>query len=76
MLLAPGASAAVRDRLALLLQVRERLDEEAAGAAGGVEHRLAEPRVGHLDHEPHDGRGRVELAGVAGGVAHLSSIDS
>ena len=62
---------AVLDRLALLLQVLERLDQEAAGAAGRVEDGFAELRVGDLDHEPHDGARRVELAGVAGRVAHL-----
>ncbi len=29
-------------------------------------------RVGDGDHEPDDGARRVELAGVAGGVAHLA----
>ena len=42
--------------------------EEAAGAAGGVEDRLAEPRVDLLDHELGDGAGRVELARVAGAL--------
>ena len=62
---------AVLDRLALLLQVLERLDEKAAGAAGRVEDVFAELRVDDLDHEAHDGARRVELAGVAGRVAHL-----
>ena len=42
---------AVADGLALLFQVVVGLDEEAAGAAGRVEHGLAELRVDHLDHE-------------------------
>ena len=61
----------VLDRLALLLQVGERLDQKAAGAAGRVENGFAELRVDDLDHEPDDGTRRVELAGVAGGIAHL-----
>ena len=42
--------------------------EEAAGAARGVEHRLAELRVDHVDDELGHGAGRVELAGVAGAL--------
>ena len=64
-------SLAILDGLALLLQVLECLDEKAAGAAGRVEDHFAEPRVGDRDHEADDGARRVELAGVAGGVAHL-----
>ena len=62
---------AVLDRLALLLQVLERLDEKAAGAAGWVEDHFAELGVHDFHHEADDGAGRVELAGIAGGVAHL-----
>ena len=61
----------ILDRLALLLQVLERLDEKSAGAAGRVEDHFAESGVHHFDHEADDGARRVELAGVAGGVAHL-----
>ena len=62
----------VLDRLALLLQVLERLDQKAAGAAGRVEDRLAELWDSiDFDHEADDGARRVELAGVAGGIAHL-----
>ena len=54
-----------------LAEVGEGLDQEAAGAAGGVEDGLAQARVGDRDHEAHHRPGGVELAGVAGGVAHL-----
>ena len=62
---------AVLDGLALLGQVVVRLDQEAARAAGGVEDGFAQPRVDHLDHEADHGPRRVELAVVAGRVAHL-----
>ena len=39
--------------------------EEAAGAAGGVEHVFVELGVDHVDHELGDGAGSVEFAGVA-----------
>jgi hypothetical protein len=55
----------VLDRLALLGEVVVGLDEEPAGAAGRVQHGLAQPRVDDLDHEPDHGPGRVELAVVA-----------
>ena len=42
------SSLAVGDGVHLLAEVLERLDQEAAGAAGGVEHGLAEARVDHL----------------------------
>ena len=63
---------AVGDGLHLLFKVVERLDQKAARAAGRVEHGLAEARIGDLDHEAHDGARRVELAGIAGRVAHLA----
>jgi hypothetical protein len=62
---------AVGDGLDLGGEVVERLDQEAAGAAGGVEHGLARTRVAHFHHEAHHRPRGVELAGVAGGVAHL-----
>ena len=46
--------------------------EEAAGAARGIEHRLAKLGVDPFDHEADDGAGRIELAAVTGGVAHLA----
>ena len=49
----------------------ERLDEKAAGAAGRIKDHFAELRIDHFDHETHDRARGVELAGVAGGVAHL-----
>ena len=61
----------VLNRLALLLQMLERLDEKAAGAAGRIENHFAELRIDDFDHEADDGTRGVELAGVAGGVAHL-----
>ena len=61
----------ILDGLALLLQVLERLDEEAAGAAGRIENHFAELGIDDLDHEADDGARSVKLTGVAGGVAHL-----
>jgi hypothetical protein len=61
----------VLDRLALPLQMRVRLYEEATRPARRVQHALPELRVHNLHHEAHHGPGRVELARVAGGVAHL-----
>ena len=54
----------------------EGLHQEAAGAAGRIEN--VSPRRGFsdVDHESHHGARRVELAGIAGGVAHLLSMDS
>ena len=52
-------------RLRLLLQVLQRTDQEAAGAARRVQHDLAELRVGHVHHELGHGAGRVVLARVA-----------
>ena len=53
-------------------EVVVRLDEEAAGATRGVEHGLAELRIGDIDHELHDRTRGVELAGIARRVAHLA----
>ena len=53
------------------LQMLVGFDQKAAGAAGRVEHRLAQARVDHLDHEADDRPRGVELARVAGRVAHL-----
>ena len=50
----------------------ERFDQEAAGAAGRIEHGFAELGIGDRDHEAHDGARRIELAGIARGVAHLA----
>jgi hypothetical protein len=52
--------------------VIERFDEEAARAGGRVEHGFAEARIGDGDHEADDGARRVELAGIACGIAHLA----
>ena len=46
--------------------------QKAAGAAGGIEHRLANLRVDPFDHEPDDGARRVEFAAIARHVAHLA----
>ena len=62
----------VGHRLDLRREVIEGLDEEAAGAGRRVEHRLAQARVRHGDHEAHDRPRRVELTGVAGRIAHLA----
>src|SRR5262249_4037605 len=61
----------VLDGFALLLQVFECLDQKAAGAAGGIEYYFAELRVHDFNHEADDRARCVELAGIAGGVAHL-----
>ena len=53
-------------------QVLECLDEETTGAAGTVEHDLTELGIDLLDDEPDDRARCVELAGVAGSVAHLA----
>ena len=44
----PAAACGAATVLHCSLQVLERLDQEAAGAAGRVEHGFAEPRVGDL----------------------------
>ena len=59
------------DRLALLLQVFERLEEKTAGAARRVEYHFTELWINDFNNEADDGARRVELAGIAGGVAHL-----
>jgi hypothetical protein len=61
----------VLHRLALLFEMLERLDEKTTGTAGRIEDDLAKPWIHHFDHEADDRTRRVELAGVAGGVAHL-----
>ena len=58
--------------LALRCEVLVGLGEEAASAAGGVEHGFAELGVSDGDHEADDGPRRVELAVLAGGVAHFA----
>ncbi len=62
---------AVLDGLALLLQMLERFDEKSAGAAGRIEDHFAKLGIHDFDNKADDGARRVELAGVAGGVAHL-----
>ena len=54
--------------LRLLAQLLDGADEEASGAAGGVEDGLAEAGIGLLDDELGDGAWGVELAGVARGL--------
>ena len=48
--------------LALFSQMVEGFDQEAAGAAGGIEKRFAQSRIGDGDHEADDGARGVELA--------------
>ena len=50
----------------------ERLDQKAARAGSRIKDRFAKARIGDLHHEAHDGARRVELAGIAGRVAHLA----
>ena len=52
----------------LLADVFDGAGEEAAGAAGGVEDRLAQLGVDRIDHELGDGARRVVLAGIAGAL--------
>ena len=48
--------------------------EEAAGAAGGVEHGLVQLRVDPVDDELGDGARGVELAGIAGALQVLEDL--
>src|SRR5262249_31702529 len=59
------------DGLALLFQMLERLNEEAAGAAGRVENHFTELRINDFNHEADNWPRSVELAGVAGSIAHF-----
>ena len=61
----------ILNRLALLFQVLERLDEKAARTAGRVENHFTELRIDNLDHEPDHSTRSIKLTGVAGGIAHL-----
>lgn len=56
---------------ALGLEMVKGFDQEAAGAAGGVQDGLSQAGVGNRHHEPHHGPGGVELAGIARRVPHL-----
>jgi hypothetical protein len=49
----------------------ERLDEKAAGAASRVEDHFAESGIHHFNDKADNGARRIELAGIAGGVAHF-----
>jgi hypothetical protein len=60
------------DGAGLRFEVFEGFDEEAAGAAGGIEDGFAKAGIEGADDELDDGTRGVELAGVAGGVAHLA----
>ncbi len=60
---------AVSHRLDLFGQMIVGFDEEAARAAGGVEHGFPDARVGDADHEAHDGARGIELAGIARAIA-------
>ena len=68
----PGV--AILDRADLVAQVLQRAGEEAAGAAGGVEHALAESGIDLVDHELGDGARGVELARVAGALQVLEDL--
>ena len=61
----------ILDRLALLFQVLERFDEKAARTASRIENHFAELGIDDFDYEADDGTRGVELAGIAGGVAHF-----
>lgn len=54
--------AAFLDRVCLAFQMKERIGQEAAGAARRIQDGLAQLRVGDLNHEPHNRTGGVELA--------------
>ncbi len=60
--------------LCLLAQVLDGADEEAAGAAGGIEDRFAELRIDLLDDELRHRARRVELAGVTRGLQVLEQL--
>ena len=51
--------------LAWAAHVFQRTDQKAAGAAGRVQHDLADLRVHHIGHELSDGPRRVVFAGIA-----------
>ena len=57
--------------LALFLQMIERRDQKAAGAAGWIEEGFAQSWVGDGDHETDNSARGVEFAGIPGGVAHF-----
>ena len=52
-------------------EVVEGLGQEPPGSTGRIEHGFAQSRVVHLHHEADHRSWRIELAGVAGRVAHL-----
>ncbi len=60
----------------LPLQMRDGGGEEAAGAAGGVEHGLALLKIGidHLHHELGDGTRGVELPGIASAAQVIEDL--
>ena len=58
----------------LLAQVLDGADEEAAGAAGGVEEGFAEAGIDLLDDKLGDGARGVELAGIARGLEILEEL--
>ncbi len=60
--------------LRLFAQVLDGADEEAAGAAGGIEDGLAKAGVDLLHDELGDGARGVELAGVARGLEVLEEL--
>ena len=63
---------ALLDGVGLPLQMGERLDQEAPGAARWVEHGFPELGRRRLDHEAHHRARRVELTGIACRVAHFA----
>ena len=60
--------------LRLLAEVLDGANEEATGAAGGVEDGLAEAGIDLLDDELGDGARRVELTGIARGLEVLEEL--
>src|SRR5690606_13478653 len=60
------------DGIGLALQMLEGLRQEAASAAGGIEHGFAKLRIRDFHHEAHDRTRRIELTGIACGIAHLA----
>lgn len=61
-------------RVGVRTHVLEAAGEEAAGAAGRIEHGLAEPRVDHVAGELRGGTRCVELAGVTGALEILEDL--
>lgn len=61
----------ILDCFTLALQVLVGFHNEAACAAGRVEDRFSETRIGNLHHKAHDRARCVELSRITGGISHF-----